>query len=73
VLPKLTPATEHGEVGVRAYAKRLGVDVPTFLANFGPTLVPDQVGKAIFGLVTDPGLDASAYMLGPDGNLGPLH
>jgi NAD(P)-dependent dehydrogenase (short-subunit alcohol dehydrogenase family) len=72
VLPKLTPATEHGEPGVRAYAKRRGVDVETFLRDFGPTLVPDQVGKAILELATEPGMDRTAYLLAPGGGLEPL-
>jgi NAD(P)-dependent dehydrogenase (short-subunit alcohol dehydrogenase family) len=67
VLPKLTPATAHGIVGVKAYAKLRGVDVPTFLADFGPTLVPEQVGKAILELAG--GMDGkhTAYLLGPGG------
>jgi NAD(P)-dependent dehydrogenase (short-subunit alcohol dehydrogenase family) len=71
VLPKLTPATDQGEMGVRAYAERAGMDVDTFLAQFGPTIVPDQVGEAVVNLATDSTFDQSAYLLAPDGSLKP--
>ncbi|WP_441249103.1 SDR family oxidoreductase [Kitasatospora sp. McL0602] len=67
VLPKLTPATGLGETAVAAYAARAGVDVPTFLDRVGPTLTPEQVGKAVVELVSDPGHDRPAYLLGVEG------
>jgi NADP-dependent 3-hydroxy acid dehydrogenase YdfG len=63
VLPQLTPETELGAAAVAAYAARDGIDVATALERFGPTLTPDQVGKAVLDLVTDPGLDQPAYLL----------
>lgn len=71
VLPKLTPATSLGAGAVAAYAGQQGVDVPTFLEGFGPTLVPDQVGEWLVGLAGDPHLDRAAYLLTPAG-LKPL-
>ncbi|RJQ81828.1 SDR family oxidoreductase [Pseudonocardiaceae bacterium YIM PH 21723] len=67
VLPKLTPATELGAAGVAAYAERQGVDAAGFLAGFGPTLTPEDVGAAILDLATDPGRDRDAYLLLPGG------
>jgi NAD(P)-dependent dehydrogenase (short-subunit alcohol dehydrogenase family) len=67
VLPQLTPATELGAAAVAAYAARQGVDVPTFLDGRGPALTPEQVGKAIVGFATDPGLDRDAYLLSSTG------
>jgi hypothetical protein len=37
----------------------------------GPALTPEQVGKAIVDIVTDPGLGQVAYQLGAAG-LSPL-
>jgi NAD(P)-dependent dehydrogenase (short-subunit alcohol dehydrogenase family) len=71
VLPQLTPATELGAVAVAAYAAREGMDVDAFLATRGPALTPDQVGKAILDLVTDPGRSHPAYLLSAAG-LGDL-
>lgn len=67
VLPKLTPATDLGQAAITGYAERQGVDSATFLRNFGPTLLPDQVGTALLALVTDPQLDQDAYLLTPAG------
>jgi NAD(P)-dependent dehydrogenase (short-subunit alcohol dehydrogenase family) len=63
VLPQLTPTTALGQGGVRAYAARAGVDVAAFLANMGPALTPDQVGKEIAGLVSDSARDDGAYLV----------
>jgi NAD(P)-dependent dehydrogenase (short-subunit alcohol dehydrogenase family) len=71
VLPQLTPATELGAVAVAAYAARESMDVDVFLATRGPALTPDQVGKAILDLVTDPGHSHPAYLLSAAG-LGEL-
>ncbi|MFI9587711.1 hypothetical protein ACIHCQ_39230 [Streptomyces sp. NPDC052236] len=54
------------------YAARQGVDVPTFLGSFGPTLTPEQVGKAILELATEPGHDQLAYMLTAGEGLSPV-
>jgi NAD(P)-dependent dehydrogenase (short-subunit alcohol dehydrogenase family) len=63
VLPQLTPETDLGATAVAAYAARQGVDVATALERSGPILAPEQVGKAIVDLATDPGLDHRAYLL----------
>jgi len=67
VLPQLTPTTELGAVAVAAYAAREGMDVPAFLATRGPALTPDQVGRAILDLVTDPDLNHPSYLLSAAG------
>jgi len=63
VLPQLTLATALGAVGVAAYAARQSVDVPTFLADLGPALSPEQAGKAVADLVTGRRHDQGAYLL----------
>jgi NAD(P)-dependent dehydrogenase (short-subunit alcohol dehydrogenase family) len=67
VLPDLTPATRLGQAGVAAYAAREGMDAATFLANRGPALTPDQAGQDIATLITGPGHDEDAYLLGAAG------
>jgi NAD(P)-dependent dehydrogenase (short-subunit alcohol dehydrogenase family) len=67
VLPGLTPATRLGQGGVAAYAARQGVDVETFLAGFGPALTADRAAAEIVSLVTVPGHDDDAYLLGAAG------
>jgi NAD(P)-dependent dehydrogenase (short-subunit alcohol dehydrogenase family) len=67
VLPGLTPETGLGQAGVAAYAAREGVDVATFLANRGPALTPARAGEEIARLITDPGHDQGAYLLGAAG------
>jgi NAD(P)-dependent dehydrogenase (short-subunit alcohol dehydrogenase family) len=63
VLPVLTPATDLGAPAVAAYAERQGVDIATYLEGRGPTLTPEQVGKTIVDLATDPSHDQNAYVL----------
>ena len=63
VLPQLTPATELGTAAVAAYADRQGVDLVTALDRFGPALTPEQVGKAVVDVATDPDLAGTAYLL----------
>jgi len=72
VLPRLTPATDLGAVAVAGYARRQGVDVPTFLAGFGATSETAAIGAAIVELATDPTLDQPAYLLPPTGGVQPL-
>jgi NAD(P)-dependent dehydrogenase (short-subunit alcohol dehydrogenase family) len=67
VLPQLTPETRLGQVGVAAYAAREGVDVATFLQNRPPVLTPGKAGEEIARLITDPGHDQGAYLLGAAG------
>jgi NAD(P)-dependent dehydrogenase (short-subunit alcohol dehydrogenase family) len=71
VLPKLTAATDLGAAAVTAYANHQGVDTAAFLDDLGPTLTPEQVGKAIVDLIIDPGYDRDAYLLTPTG-LAPI-
>ncbi|HEY5457107.1 MAG TPA: SDR family oxidoreductase [Acidothermaceae bacterium] len=63
VLPQMTPATDLGATAVAAYATRQGLDLATALQRFGPALTPEQVGKAIIDLATDPSLNHTAYLL----------
>jgi NADP-dependent 3-hydroxy acid dehydrogenase YdfG len=63
VLPQLTPATGLGAAAVAAYAARQGLDLAIAIERFGPALTPDQVGKAVLDLVTDPTFDDTAYLL----------
>ena len=67
MLPGLTPETGLGQAGVAAYAAREGVDVAAFLANRGPALTPARAGEEIARLITDPGHDQGAYLLGAVG------
>jgi NAD(P)-dependent dehydrogenase (short-subunit alcohol dehydrogenase family) len=71
VLPQLTPATELGAAAVAAYAARQGADLTAFVEGMGPALTPEQVGKAIVDIVTDPGPSQVAYQLSAAG-LSPL-
>jgi len=71
VLPDLTPETGLGQPAVAAYAAREGVDVAAFLANRGPALTPARAGEEIARLITGPGHDQGAYLLGAAG-LSPL-
>jgi NAD(P)-dependent dehydrogenase (short-subunit alcohol dehydrogenase family) len=63
ILPQLTPATDLGEAAVAAYARREGMQVADFLATRGPALTPDQAGKAVLDLASDPGGEPGAYLL----------
>ena len=65
VLPQLTPETELGAAGVAAYAARAGLDIPEFLASRGPSLTPEQTGKAVLDLATRTG--HGAYLLAAAG------
>ena len=70
VLPQLTPATDLGAAAVAAYAARQGTDLQAFLRERGPALTPEQAGKAVVELATDPG-EQGAYLLSAAG-LSPL-
>jgi NAD(P)-dependent dehydrogenase (short-subunit alcohol dehydrogenase family) len=67
VLPGLTPETGLGAGAVSAYAAQQGVDVPTFLDAFGPTLTAESVGGTLLELAADDGLNHPAYLIGPFG------
>jgi len=67
VLPQLTPETGLGQAAVAAYAAREGVDVATFLQSRPPVLTPGRAGEEIARLITDPGHDQGAYLLGAAG------
>ena len=67
VLPKLTPATDTGAMAVEAYARRNDMTVEAYLAEVGPGLSPEEVGKAIVQLVSAVEHEASAYLLTPAG------
>lgn len=62
LLPRLTPATGLGAAAVAGYAARQGIDVDSYLAEMGPVLTPEQVGKAVLELAGDPG-SAAEYLV----------
>ncbi|MGW4351580.1 SDR family oxidoreductase [Nocardia sp. NPDC004582] len=62
LLPRLTPATGLGAAAVAGYAARQGLDVESYLAELGPALTPEQVGKAVLELAGDPG-SAEEYLV----------
>jgi NAD(P)-dependent dehydrogenase (short-subunit alcohol dehydrogenase family) len=63
LLPQLTPATDLGAAAVAAYAARQGLELTAALERFDPALTPDQVGKAVVELATDPSLADTAHLL----------
>jgi NAD(P)-dependent dehydrogenase (short-subunit alcohol dehydrogenase family) len=67
VLPGLTPTTRLGQGGAAGYAARQGVDLATFVEKLGPVLTPEQAGEEIATLITGPGYDEGAYVLGASG------
>src|SRR2546421_6422976 len=67
VLPQLTPLTELGSAAVDGYAAREGMDVESFLATRGAAVTPEQVGKSVLELATDPAGGHESYMLGAAG------
>lgn len=67
LLPQLTAATDLGKDGVAAYARREGVDIDTFIEHSGYVLTPEQVGKSVLDLATDPTCDRDAYLVTPAG------
>ena len=66
LLPKLTPTTGLGTVGVAGYAARQGVDTDTFIANMQPILTPELVAKAVLDVAADAD-SAAEYQVGPAG------
>jgi NAD(P)-dependent dehydrogenase (short-subunit alcohol dehydrogenase family) len=52
--PRLTPLTALGEAGAAAYAQRLGIDVPAFVAKLGPLMPPAELAAHVVRLATDP-------------------
>ena len=70
------PAADRGHrpglAAVAAYAARRGVDVATFLEERGPALTPEQVGKSIVDLASDPGYDQDAYLLTAVSSTSPI-
>jgi len=65
VLPQLTPETGLGAAAVAAYAAREGMDTQGFLATRGPSLTPEQAGKAVLELAA--GAGHGAYLLAAAG------
>jgi NAD(P)-dependent dehydrogenase (short-subunit alcohol dehydrogenase family) len=46
--------TDLGHAATAAYAAHQGISEQAFLARFGPPLTPDDVGRAVVALITDP-------------------
>lgn len=63
LLPRLTPATDLGSAAMAAYARSAGLGVEEHLANFGPVLTVEDVGKATLDLVTSAEHAPGAYLL----------
>lgn len=70
IMPQMSPAGGVGSAGIDGYSARSGVDRETFVADLQPILTPDQFGKAIMEVASNP--DAAAeYRIGGTG-LTPL-
>ena len=67
VLPRLTPATGLGSTFVDTYAEYAGLERATYLAGFGETLRPSQVGAAVVALAADPDGSVPSYLLTAQG------
>jgi NAD(P)-dependent dehydrogenase (short-subunit alcohol dehydrogenase family) len=69
LLPRLTPATQVGRLGVEIDTATSGIDSQEFLRALEPLLTPAQVGETIIGIMTSstPG----AFLMSADG-LRPL-
>lgn len=64
VLPRLTPLTELGRAGVRAYAARSGQSEDEYLRQQGEPLTPEGAGAAAVELLTaDAATVGPAYLL----------
>ena len=71
VLPKLTAATGLGSMAAAAYARRNDMTVEQYLEDVGPSITPEDVGKATIELVSAEEHEAGAFLLTPAG-LSPL-
>jgi NAD(P)-dependent dehydrogenase (short-subunit alcohol dehydrogenase family) len=71
ILPKLTSETDLGAMAVTAYARRYGKTVEQYLEEAGPSVTPDDVGKATIELVSAAEHESGAFLLTPAG-LSPL-
>jgi NAD(P)-dependent dehydrogenase (short-subunit alcohol dehydrogenase family) len=67
VLPMMSPLTAVGAAGAATYAARAGVPVAQYVEGMGPTLTPEQVGKAVLDIASDTSFDQLAYLLRPNG------
>src|SRR5262249_4611999 len=47
LLPQLSPLTDLGNDGAAAYAARQGQELAEYVEAMGPSLTPEQVGKAV--------------------------
>ena len=68
VLPKITPLTDLGRPGVRAYAAHYGQSEEEYIKQLGEPLSPQIAGAAMIDLVSaDTATLAAAYLLTGDG------
>ena len=68
VLPKITPLTDLGRPGVRAYAARYGQSEEEYVKQLGQLVSPQIAGAAMIELVrADTAALAAAYLLTGDG------
>ena len=63
ILPTLTPETELGMGGVAGYARRQGITVDEFKAQFDPPLTPDMVGQHVLELLNGAGPEGIAFKI----------
>jgi hypothetical protein len=55
LLPRqIIGATELGHAAAAAYAAQQGISEQTFLERSGPQLTPEDIGRAVIALLTDP-------------------
>ena len=67
LLPQLTAATDLGRDAANAYARQAGLSIEAFLERAGFHLTPEQVGKSVLALASDPALDSDAYVVSAAG------
>ncbi len=47
-------STDHGRMAAGAYARKKGISVDAFLANFGKAMTPREVGEHVVSILSDP-------------------
>jgi NAD(P)-dependent dehydrogenase (short-subunit alcohol dehydrogenase family) len=62
ILRQITAATELGRVAAESYAKKKGVSLDTFLAQFGKQMTPRLFGDQVVAILTDPKYENSVAL-----------
>lgn len=64
VLPRMTPAGDVGQAGIRAYARQGGLTEEAFVQQLEPAITPEIAGQAMIDVVTaDLARSAAGYVL----------